>query len=99
MRNKCARSLASRADHQGAPEDLDEGGNPLHLYDTTSGAESQAARYQKSELLALADACLEEHNTAWATFIATGDDAAYIAAMAAKQDWEQLLAQVGGDDD
>ena len=54
---------------------------------------------ERADILALADACLEEHNTAWATFIATGNDAAYIAALAARQDREALLAQVGGEDD
>ena len=47
----------------------------------------------RAELLALADRCLEEHNAARARFLAVGDDAAYIAAMAAKQDREQLLGQ------
>jgi len=50
----------------------------------------------RADILAMADDCLERHNDAWARFVATGDDAAYIAAMAAKQDREALLAQVAG---
>lgn len=50
-----------------------------------------------AEILALADHALQEYNTAWATFIAIGDHAAFLAALAAERDREALLAQVGGE--
>lgn len=49
----------------------------------------------RAELLALADHCLEEHNAAWALWLATGSHEAFLAALAAKRDREALLGEVG----
>jgi len=48
------------------------------------------------EILELADHALQEYRGTWARFVASGSHEAFLAAMAAKQDREALLAQVGG---
>jgi hypothetical protein len=71
-------------------------------YDTIFSAEMQVlALYQFDridlvDILTLADFALQEFNRHWASWIATGDDMAYIAALAARQDRADLLAQVEG---
>jgi len=100
MKDYCVRSLASRADHQERLEKLTGGKSPFTCMIPQTPRKVKAHLTKKNnELLALADYALQEYRDAWALFIATGDDAAYIAAMAAKQDREALLAQVGGDCD
>jgi hypothetical protein len=56
----------------------------------------QSKNVNVSEILALADACLAQFNEQWACWLATGDDMAFRLALAAKQDREALLSQIGG---
>jgi len=52
---------------------------------------------ERADILTLADDCLERHNDAWARFVATGDHEAFLQAMNAKADRDDLLKQVSHD--
>jgi len=96
MRDNCARSLASPADHQERLEKLTGGEVPLHLYHTTNGTGCQGTPYQKNnELLALADHALAQANQHKALWLASGDPQAWRLWRACLADREALLARMG----